>query len=250
MSVSGKTEHGFFHQIKEKLFSGEKHVDSEWEAAYAQYTRLSDSLHKLKSNAVSYSSALHAALFTSNAAATEFAQLLEDPVTESGYETLSKQHLLAHQSLGAERQNALAQRIGEQVLQPLDKIIQGNLDLNGRVAKRNEMHTNFEYYLAKMTNLNKERDERGSKGKAESSSQREKHERNQAKLDAARMEYQSFSLPLIADLHAAWNNRAAAVGPILAAFASIEKEFVQIYGSQIEQVRPEMVGVGDRKSVV
>jgi len=101
----------------------------------------------------------------------------------------------------------------------------------------------FVVFSAKVAELTRERDERGSKGKPESSSQREKHDRNQGKLDAARTEYQSYSQPLIADLHAAWNNRATAVGPILAAFASIEKEFIQIYGAQLDSVHPEKVGI-------
>jgi len=234
---------GFFHQIKEKLFQGEKHVDSEYETAYTQFSRLSDSLHKLKASATAYSNATYAVLFNGGSAAVEFANLLEDPATENGYEVLSKQLLQAHQALGNDRQTALTQRIQEQVMQPLDAIILGYLELNGRVAKRNEMHGNFEYYLAKVAELTRERDERGSKGKPESSSQREKHDRNQGKLDAARTEYQSYSQPLIADLHAAWNNRATAVGPILAAFASIEKEFIQIYGAQLDSVHPEQVGI-------
>jgi len=126
---------------------GEKHVDSEYETAYTQFSRLSDSLHKLKASATAYSNATYAVLFNGGSAAVEFANLLEDPATENGYEVLSKQLLQAHQALGNDRQTALTQRIQEQVMQPLDAIILGYLELNGRVAKRNEMHGNFEYYL-------------------------------------------------------------------------------------------------------
>jgi hypothetical protein len=200
-------------------------------------------LVRLKSSTQNYSNAIYTTLFNSNSASIEFANILEDPLSENGFEIISKQMQSAHGQLNSERQTALTTRMQEGVLIPLDKIILHLVELSSKVSKRNELHTNLEYYLGKVHELNKEREERSSKGKSESSSQREKMDRNQHKLDGVRTEYTNFTAPLIKELLGAYEGRAAQLGPILAAFASIEKEYVQIYSNAIDQVHPEQVGV-------
>jgi len=230
------------HTIKAKISSGEKHVDAEYDAAYARFTQLHDSLVKLKSAAQNYSNSLYSSLFNSNTASVEFASILEDPLTENGYEVISRQMQNAHLQLNSDRQSALTARMSESVLVPLDKQILHLLELNTKATKRNELHSNLEYYLGKTTTLIKEREERGAKGKPESASQKDKMDRNQHKLDTVRSEYTTFAQPLIVEMLAAWQTRAVSLGPILAAFASVEKEFVQVYGAAIDSVHPEQIG--------
>lgn len=84
--------------------------------------------------------------------------------------------------------------------------------------------------------LNKERDERGAKGKAESSSQVEKLERNVQKLASARNDYTAHTSSLMADLNNAWNSRIAVLGPALASFAQAEKHFLELFAQEISTI--------------
>jgi hypothetical protein len=118
---------------------------------------------------------------------------------------MTKQLTAAHSQLTGEKQQALTTRLQDNVLAPIDQQLLAFQSLQTRIAKRDELHSNLDYYLNKVAGLNKERDERSSKGKSETSSNREKLDRNMQKLDVARREYTAYASQLIADLLNVWS---------------------------------------------
>lgn len=224
------------HQIKEKLFHGQKHVDADYEVAYGKFQHLSDSLHKLKASSHNYAASMYSIFLNSNNTAVEFGSLLEDSSVSNEYQQLTRELRTAHSQLNGDKQQLLTSKLQEQVLQPIDAQLNSFQAINGRIVKRNELHENLEYYLTKVAGLNTERDERASKGKVETSSQMEKHDRNQHKLDAARNEYTQFTASLMADLHNTWSQRVAVLGPALAGFIEVEKQFVELYRNELLSV--------------
>ena len=230
------TSTGFFHSIKEKLFHGEKHVDADYETAFKRFDQLNTTALKLKANSNNYVASLYSVFLNSNNVSVDFSTLLEEANAPNPYQPLAAEFRAAHNKLNSERQQHIAAELTEKVLRPIEDQLKTYQNLQTRIAKRNELHNDLEYYLNKVHELNKERDERSSKGKSETSKNIEKFDRNQQKLSAIRNEYTAFTSSLIADLTNAWNARIEVLGPALACFVQTEKLFLQIYATELSTV--------------
>lgn len=235
-SRRGSTTGGLFHTLKQNLQKGDKHVDADFEAVHTKFVSLSDTLHKLRASSQNYISAIYSVFLHANSASCDFALLLEESDKPNPYQHLAQELRGAHTRLSQDRQQQLSAGLTERVLRPVDELLSSFVPLQTRIAKRNELHADLEYYLNKVHDLTREREDRTAKGKSEKPKDLERFDRNQDKLSKARFEYQNHTSALMADLQTAWSKRIEVVGPALAAFVQAAKDFTQLYAAELSAV--------------
>lgn len=215
---------------------GEKHVDADYESVHSKFSLLNASLLKLRSNSSNYIAAIYSVFQNSNNVSVDFAELLEETAVPNDYQEIATQSRMAHNKLNSDKQHAIASSLTDKVIAPIDVELKVHQDLLNRIGRRNELHSELEYYLNKIHGLNKDRETRSSKGKSESSSEMEKFNRNNDKLNQARADYTTFTSALMADLTNNWNGRVAILGPAMASFIQAEKSFLQLYATELNEI--------------
>lgn len=179
---------------------------------------------------------MYSCFLNGNNVSNDFSAMLDEASAPNPYQTLSSQFRGAHNRLNSDKQKLIAAEITEKVLRPIDEALKSFQSLQQRITQRNELHSELEYYLNKVHDLNKEREERTLKGKSETPKNVEKFDRNQQKLDTSRNEYTTFTSVLMADIMSAWNGRIEVIGPALAAFVEAEKHFLAFYREELDEV--------------
>jgi len=238
MSATSPHKHdgGLFHSIKGKLFHGEKQADNEYDGALNTFNTLNESMNKIKAASNNYLNSITSTFLNSNNCSAAFSALLEEAGHPNQYQDMCEKFRVAHNLLNPEKQQALSVELHDTVLKSIDETLTGFKVIQQRIASRNELHKELEYYANKVHELDKERNERASKGKSESSKDTEKYQRNQEKLKACTTDYTTFAGPLITDLNHAWATRIDTLGPVLVNFVRFEKHFLEIYNSAINEV--------------
>jgi hypothetical protein len=223
------------HQIKERLFHGEAHEDAGYDASYSKFHLLTDNFASIRASINVYAASLHGVAHASDAASAALTLLQEDTPIDSEYQCLCKQVKAAHVHLNSQQQS-LSTQIVERLLTPMEEQIASFRVLHDRIAQRNALQNKLEYYINKVTTLNRCRDERGSKGHPETLDQIRKHDRNCQKLDLARSAYVQHTSELVADLSNVWNARVAILGPAIASFVEVEKLFSNGYVAALSEM--------------
>jgi hypothetical protein len=215
---------------------GEAHVDSDYEAIHSKFQNYNATLLKLRSNSSNYVAATYSLFQNSNNVSVDFSQLLEEAAVKNDYQEVAQQSRAAHNRLNSEKQASVAGLLADKVIAPIDEELKVHQSLLTRIARRNELHSELEYYLNKIHGLNKDREARAAKGKSDSSSDLEKFNRNNDKLSTARNDYTNFASALMADLTNNWNSRITILGPALASFIQAEKTFLQLYATELNEI--------------
>ena len=110
------------------------------------YVRV-DTLYKLKSNSNNFVASVYSIFLNANNVSSDFQALLEDVAAPNEHQPLAKEFRAAHSRLSADKQQQIANELNDKVIAPIDAELKTYQMLQTRIARRDEMHNDLEYYL-------------------------------------------------------------------------------------------------------
>lgn len=119
---------------------------------------------------------------------------------------------------------------------PIDDILNELLSIQQLMKERNKDMKEVIYYMSKLDELKKDREERAAKGKADKPEHLDKFERNQQKLNEVRAVYDRSHEKLCTAMRAAWETRQQKIAPVFLSYTKHEKEFIAAYAQAMQSL--------------
>jgi hypothetical protein len=167
----------------------------------------------------------------------DFFTLLDDPSHPNEFTTQSNSMRIEHENMSHEYVPKLQHSFSTTILSQIDEECIKNSEIQKRINRRQEVFSELGYYQTKINELRDERTLRASKGKSESSSDVEKYERNQKKLDETCMMFNDLNSRLLTDMRQLFDSeRIAKMGPLLQRFLAHEKKIAETYGAGLAKI--------------
>ncbi|AYV86560.1 MAG: hypothetical protein Sylvanvirus3_14 [Sylvanvirus sp.] len=123
-------------------------------------------------------------------------------------------------------------------IRTLDEQLWSYSKLLERITERKKLQDNFNYYNKKLADLKIDRDERASKDRNESSSDRDKWDRNQKKLNEAKEVFFHFHEKLNEDLTRVIKTSDQMYGTLAKELLNSEQQFVNAYSASVRSRLP------------
>jgi hypothetical protein len=220
------------------MFSGgEKTVDPSFESAKADFIRLNDQVHKVRQAIGSYTAAMKQLFLGSKTVCDGFGDAMEDAPRPHPYQAMLKDIKSSRADMVSDRgEGAIVLGIDGTVLKKLNEELEIHKTLLVRIADREELRKEMDYYSNKVDELRAEREKRATKGKDEKPEQVDKFERNNKKFNDMKLAYTTFNELLISDLTERWTTRVRVLGPAMNDFVACERQVLVLYASCVRDV--------------
>ena len=224
-----RTSSGILHNVKRAVFGPNKSTidDSEFKAAHDDFNTLNGLLLTLRSNVAQYNKATVTLSGSARATTHTFADIMKDAAPPNPYSTTLLASTHAHNEL-VEQVEASGVYTRE-VLAVVEQQTEAHRVLSTRIDERAKLRTDFLYYQHKVEGLQKEREDRSLKGRAEKPAETEKYDRNNQKLNDSGDRYRIHNAELMHDLQMLYISRLRTYGPCFNQFVSAERRFSSVY---------------------
>ena len=240
-----RTSSGLLHNVKRAVFGPNKSTidDSEFKTAQDDFTTLNQHLHTLRSNLNQYNKAALTLTTSARATTQTFGDLLKEAARPNPYSTTLLTSTHAHNELvdKVEASGGYTRDVQNVVEQQTE----AHKALTSRIEERNKLRQDWLYYQKKVEGLQKEREDRQLKGKAEKQAEVEKMERNNVKLTDTGDRYRLYNAELMHDLQMLFISRLKTYGPCLQQFVTAEKRLSSDYYACMTSVDREDGRGGD-----